>query len=86
MVEALAAARKGGGLYRGTAALLAREVPFYALGMVTFEQLKRVAQGELTAQLCLPSISLVDISLPLILQSMPGQSHVQHLVFQCKWQ
>ena len=45
VVEAVAVARSSGGLFRGTAAVLAREVPFYVLGMVGFEQLKRFAQG-----------------------------------------
>ena len=47
MVEAVAAARRGGGLFRGLQATLAREVPFYVLGMVGFAQLKRIAQGVL---------------------------------------
>lgn len=34
-----------GGLFRGTAALLAREVPFYVLGMIGYQQLKKVANG-----------------------------------------
>ena len=46
VIEAVGAARRGGGVFRGTAATLAREVPFYVLGMVGFEQLKRMAQGE----------------------------------------
>lgn len=32
-------------LFAGTAATLAREVPFYAFGMVAYEQLKRAAAG-----------------------------------------
>ena len=28
------------GLFRGTAATLGREVPFYVIGMITYEQLK----------------------------------------------
>lgn len=35
-----------GGLFRGTSALLGREVPFYVLGMVGYQQLKKVANGE----------------------------------------
>jgi hypothetical protein len=34
------------GLFRGTAALLGREVPFYVLGMIGYQQLKKVANGE----------------------------------------
>lgn len=34
-----------GGLFRGTTALLAREVPFYVMGMVGYQQLKKVANG-----------------------------------------
>jgi len=34
-----------GGLFRGTSALLGREVPFYVLGMVGYQQLKKVANG-----------------------------------------
>ncbi|KAK9805827.1 hypothetical protein WJX73_004404 [Symbiochloris irregularis] len=45
VVQAVKAAGKSGGLYRGTAAVFAREVPFYVLGMVGFEQIKRFAQG-----------------------------------------
>ena len=45
MIEAVKAASRSGGLYRGTEAVLAREVPFYVLGMVGFEQLKKAAQG-----------------------------------------
>jgi hypothetical protein len=33
------------GLFRGTTATLAREVPFYVFGMVGYEQLKKVANG-----------------------------------------
>lgn len=33
------------GLFRGTAALLGREVPFYVLGMIGYQQLKKVANG-----------------------------------------
>lgn len=50
VVQALRVAtqREGAkGLFRGTAATLSREVPFYVLGIVFFEQLKRVAKGEL---------------------------------------
>ena len=34
------------GLFRGTSATLSREVPFYVLGIVFFEQLKKFAKGE----------------------------------------
>lgn len=34
------------GLFRGTVATLSREVPFYVLGIVFFEQLKKLAKGE----------------------------------------
>lgn len=34
------------GLFRGTSATLSREVPFYVLGIVFFEQLKKVAKGK----------------------------------------
>ena len=33
------------GLFRGTGALLSREVPFYVFGMVGYQQLKRVFNG-----------------------------------------
>lgn len=33
------------GLFRGTTATLAREVPFYVFGMVGYEQLKKIANG-----------------------------------------
>ena len=48
MLEAVAAATRVDGprgLFRGTAATLSREVPFYVLGIVFFEQLKRAAKG-----------------------------------------
>ena len=34
------------GLFRGTAATLIREVPFYAFGMVGYQQLKKVFSGK----------------------------------------
>jgi hypothetical protein len=48
VAEAAAAVVGQGGLkalFRGTTATLAREVPFYVLGMVAYEQLKGVARG-----------------------------------------
>ena len=33
------------GLFRGTGALLSREVPFYVFGMVGYQQLKKVFNG-----------------------------------------
>jgi hypothetical protein len=33
------------GLFRGTAATLSREVPFYVLGMMGYTQLKRIFNG-----------------------------------------
>jgi Mitochondrial carrier protein len=39
------------GLFRGTTATLAREVPFYVFGMVGYEQLKKIANGTLQ-QIC----------------------------------
>jgi hypothetical protein len=35
------------GLFRGTGALLSREVPFYVFGMVGYQQLKKVFNGTL---------------------------------------
>eukprot|EP01023_Acetabularia_acetabulum_P007399 TRINITY_DN1319_c0_g1_i1.p1 TRINITY_DN1319_c0_g1~~TRINITY_DN1319_c0_g1_i1.p1 ORF type:complete len:468 (-),score=93.66 TRINITY_DN1319_c0_g1_i1:178-1581(-) len=35
------------GLFKGTAATMSREVPFYVLGMVGYEQLKKLVSGEL---------------------------------------
>ena len=48
VAEAATAVVSQGGLkalFRGTTATLAREVPFYVLGMVAYEQLKGVARG-----------------------------------------
>ena len=49
VVQALNAARRGdggsGGLFRGTTALLAREVPFYVCGLMAYTQLKSVFNG-----------------------------------------
>mmetsp|Transcript_5548 Transcript_5548/g.15485 ORF Transcript_5548/g.15485 Transcript_5548/m.15485 type:complete len:641 (+) Transcript_5548:154-2076(+) len=48
--EALAAATKVQGvrgLFQGTAATLGREVPFYVLGVVGYEQLKKLFNGEM---------------------------------------
>ena len=50
IVEAFRAAASGpegaAGLFRGTGALLSREVPFYVCGMVGYQQLKKVFNGE----------------------------------------
>lgn len=49
MLEAISVATRlegPRGLFRGTAATLSREVPFYVLGIVFFEQLKKVAKGK----------------------------------------
>jgi len=35
------------GLFRGTVATLSREIPFYVLGIVFFEQFKKAAKGPL---------------------------------------
>jgi len=51
---ALASATKGKGvrgLFTGTSATLAREVPFYVFGMVAYEQLKNHAKGALQRDL-----------------------------------
>ena len=49
VLEAFSAAARGPegarGLFRGTGALLSREVPFYVFGMVGFQQLKKVFNG-----------------------------------------
>lgn len=48
MLEAISVATKvegPRGLFRGTVATLSREVPFYVLGIVFFEQLKKAAKG-----------------------------------------
>ncbi len=48
VLEAASAVIKSGGaraLFAGTAATLAREVPFYVLGMVAYEKLKVLARG-----------------------------------------
>lgn len=47
MEAATAVVSQGGlkALFRGTTATLAREVPFYVLGMVAYEQLKTAARG-----------------------------------------
>lgn len=41
------------GLFRGTAATLSREVPFYTLGMTFYVQLKKLAVGTQTMVLVL---------------------------------
>ena len=49
MLEALSVATKTEGvrgLFRGTGALLSREVPFYVFGMMGYAQLKRIFDGE----------------------------------------
>ncbi len=49
VVQAISAARRpgggSGGLFRGTTALLAREVPFYVCGLMAYTQLKSVFNG-----------------------------------------
>ncbi len=48
VLEAARAVVRGGGvaaLFAGTTATLAREVPFYVLGMIAYERLKAVARG-----------------------------------------
>ena len=44
------------GLFRGTVATLSREVPFYVLGIVFFEQFQRAAKGVVLTS-CHASIS-----------------------------
>jgi hypothetical protein len=48
VVEALGAATRtdgARGLFRGTGALLSREVPFYVFGMMGYAQLKKIFNG-----------------------------------------
>ncbi len=48
VLEALSVATKTDGmrgLFRGTGALLSREVPFYVFGMMGYAQLKRIFDG-----------------------------------------
>ena len=40
------------GLFRGTGALLSREVPFYVFGMMGYAQLKKIFDGGLLHLLC----------------------------------
>jgi hypothetical protein len=64
------------GLFRGTPALLSREVPFYVFGMMGYAQLKRVFDGQSCllgqahtnlpcATLCLLGWSFHDLKRPL---------------------
>lgn len=60
VVEALGVATRTEGvkgLFRGTTALLSREVPFYVLGMMGYAQLKKVFNG-MPAPVLLPSPQL----------------------------
>ena len=65
LLEALKAATQlegPRGLFRGTVATLSREVPFYVLGIVFFEQLKKLVKGKLPSSPKLMNTSILSRS------------------------
>lgn len=94
-VEAFKAVTKGGvrGLFAGTAATLSREIPFYVIGLVTYEQLKKsaaamkrkdlsametIALGGISGALAAAATTPADV---LKTRAMTGQSPAGEAIF-----